>query len=274
MSALIVERFSLADVLNGQPGSSRVIAGKVENEGSPSEHNFFDALLRIFSQCRDRFEQSGFVSFEYCAYEAVGRRITSAYMLGDFVPAPFMQSYFAQDLHECDSRFVHAQAADIPIAWSTDDIESVLGCTESEKGAALIDLLCAHGMRSGLTFSISVPLLNLCIGINMASEMAGTTWIDDRMIGAMLTSGFSVHQIALPFIEARIANARCVVLAEQELAVLRKLVLGLSDQEIAEAMNVSSKEIARFVHKLQDRFHVDNRAQLAYLAARRLPANL
>ncbi|MCA3808005.1 MAG: DNA-binding response regulator, partial [Burkholderia sp.] len=56
--------------------------------------------------------------------------------------------------------------------------------------------------------------------------------------------------------------------------VLDRLVHGLSDQEIASALRTSLHKVGHHIRSLEKLFNVQNRAQLAYLAARRLPSDL
>lgn len=60
------------------------------------------------------------------------------------------------------------------------------------------------------------------------------------------------------------------MLERDEAAVLERLVHGLSDQEIANALSTSLHRVGAQIRTLEKRFNARNRAQLAYLAARRL----
>ncbi|CAM2163664.1 DNA-binding response regulator [Burkholderia latens] len=223
-----------------------------------------------FAQCHARLRQIGFSTLGYGAYEMIGRRILCAHVLRDLAPATFMQPYIEGMLYESDPRFAQVRQSGFPVAWRLDEIEGVAHGSGDRKVLALAGHLRAHAMNSGVIFSLSAPRLDLRVAVNVTSEAHGTDWIDDRVIGGALSVSLAVHRVALPFLEARIARMRGFVLGDEQQQVLERLVHGLSDQEIASALRTSLHKVGHHIRSLEKLFNVRNRAQLAYLAARRL----
>ena len=222
------------------------------------------------AQCHERLRQIGFSTLGYGAYEMIGRRILCAHLLRDLAPATFMQPYIDGMLYESDPRFAQARQSGFPVAWRLDGIEAAAHGSGDRKVLALAGHLRAHAMHSGVIFSLSAPRLDLRVAVNVTSETCGTEWIDDRVIGGALSVSLAVHRVVLPFLEARIARMRGFALGDEQQQVLERLVHGLSDQEIASALRTSLHKVGHHIRSLEKLFNVQNRAQLAYLAARRL----
>ncbi|KVV53129.1 LuxR family transcriptional regulator [Burkholderia territorii] len=223
-----------------------------------------------FAQCHARLRQIGFSTLGYGAYEMIGRRILCAHLLRELAPVTFMQPYIEGMLYEADPRFAQVRQSGFPVAWRLDEIESAAQGSGDRKVLALAGHLRAHAMNSGVIFSLSAPRLDLRVAVNVTSEAHGTEWIDDRVIGGALSVSLAVHRVALPFLEARIARMRGFALGDEQQQVLERLVHGLSDQEIASALRTSLHKVGHHIRSLEKLFNVRNRAQLAYLAARRL----
>ncbi|KWK80126.1 LuxR family transcriptional regulator [Burkholderia ubonensis] len=269
----LVEWFSQADLAAAFAGSAELQAANrevftvVQSAAGKSDPGAFD-----FAQCHARLRQIGFSTLGYGAYEMIGRRMLCAHVLRDLAPATFMQPYIEGMLYETDPRFAQVRQSGFPVAWRLDDIEAAAQRGGDRKVAALAGHLRAHAMNSGVIFSLSAPRLDLRVAVNVTSETHGTDWIDDRVIGGALSVSLAVHRVALPFLEARVARARGFALGQEQQAVLERLVHGLSDQEIASALRTSLHKVGHHIRSLERLFNVQNRAQLAYLAARRLRA--
>ncbi|WP_431824719.1 autoinducer binding domain-containing protein [Burkholderia sp. F1] len=267
----LVEWFSQADLTVAAAGSTewqtmnRDVFPITQSVAGKTEPGAFD-----FALCHARLRQIGFSTLGYGAYEMIGRRMLCAHVLRDLAPATFMQPYIEGMLYEADPRFAQARQSGFPVAWRLDEIEAVAQRGGDRKVLALAGHLRAHAMNSGVIFSLSAPRLDLRVAVNVTSETHGTDWIDDRVIGGALSVSLAVHRVALPFLEARVARARGFALGQEQQAVLDRLVHGLSDQEIASALRTSLHKVGLHIRSLEKLFNVQNRAQLAYLAARRL----
>ncbi|HDR8962658.1 LuxR family transcriptional regulator [Burkholderia vietnamiensis] len=266
-----VEWFSQTDIAAAAAYSTEIHA--VERDvftGARIPSGKSDTSTLDFAQCHARLRQIGFSTLGYGAYEMIGRRILCAHLLRDLAPPTFMQPYIEGMLYENDPRFAQVRQSGFPVAWRLDDIEGVAHASGDRKVLALAGHLRAHAMKSGVIFSLSAPRLDLRVAVNLTSESHGTEWIDDRVIGGALSVSLAVHRVALPFLEARVARMRGFALGDEQQQVLERLVHGLSDQEIASALRTSLHKVGHHIRSLEKLFNVRNRAQLAYLAGRRL----
>ncbi|MCX4161445.1 MULTISPECIES: LuxR family transcriptional regulator [Paraburkholderia] len=223
-------------------------------------------------ECRAQMRRAGFSTLNYGAYEMIGQRLLHAHLLRDLVPVSSVQPYFEGGWHEADPRFASVLQSGFPVAWRLDCIEEEAQRSGDRRTRALAASLRAHAMNSGVIFSLSAPQLELRVGVGLTSEMHDSDWIDDRVTGAALAVSLSVHRFVQPFLEARVRARRAITLEHEQEAVLERLVQGLSDQEIADALNLSLHKVSYHIHRLERTFNVHNRAQLAYLAARRVRA--
>ena len=87
-------------------------------------------------------------------------------------------------------------------------------------------------------------------------------------MGGVLATSLTVSRLVQPFLDEQARRARAVALTQEQAGVLERLVRGLSDHEIAAELSSSLHRITHHVKTLQKMFNVENRAQLAYLAAR------
>lgn len=266
-----VEWFTHADIAaaaaysNAIPAIERDVFTGIQFGSGKSDLSAID-----FSPYHARLRQIGFSTLGYGAYEMIGRRILCAHLLRDLAPPSFMQPYIEGALYENDPRFAQVRQSGFPVAWRLDEIEAAAQRGGDRKVLALAGHLRAHAMNSGVIFSLSAPRLDLRVAVNVTSETHGTDWIDDRVIGGALAVSLAVHRVALPFLEARVARMRGFALGDEQQQVLERLVHGLSDQEIASALRTSLHKVGHHIRSLEKLFNVQNRAQLAYLAARRL----
>lgn len=221
------------------------------------------------ADCDARLRAAGFTTLCYGAFELIGQQMLAAYLLRDFAPASFPRAYVEGRLFEVDPRFAEWRQGVSPIAWRLDELDAHARRTGERRMHALVNSLRAHAMHSGVIFCWPVPHLDLRVAVSLASE-AHDGSLDDRVIGCALALSLDVHRAAQPHLDARVGGARTFVLERDEAAVLERLVHGLSDQEIANALSTSLHRVGAQIRTLEKRFNARNRAQLAYLAARRL----
>jgi DNA-binding CsgD family transcriptional regulator len=195
-----------------------------------------------------------------------------AHLLRDLAPPSFVQPYFESMLYEADPRFAEVRQSGFPVAWRLDRIDEEAQRTGDRRTLALAAQLRTHAMNSGVIFSLSAPQLDLQVAVSLTSELHDSDWIDDRVTGSALAVSLAVHRFVQPFLESRVRRTREITLAHEQEAVLERFVQGLSDQEIANALRTSPHKVGHLIEALERLFKVQNRAQLAYLAARRVRA--
>jgi Response regulator containing a CheY-like receiver domain and an HTH DNA-binding domain len=275
-----VEWFSQADVLAYmKPRHNAAITQATTKNRTPDHFVFtdstkaagkFDPSLTDFSEYRTQLRQAGFSTLSYGAFEMIGSRMLYAHLLRDLAPVSFAQPYFKGMWYEVDPRFAEVQQSGFPVAWRLEQIDEDAQRSGDRRKLALVAALRAHAMNSGVIFSLSAPQLGLNVSVGLTSELHDSDWINDRVIGTALAVSLAVHRFAQPFLEERIRSTHVIALEPEQEAVLLRLVQGLSDQEIADALQTSLHKVSYHIQILERIFNVQNRAQLAYLAARRV----
>jgi len=223
-----------------------------------------EAQLR---ECRERLRQAGFSTLSYLALETIGRRILRAYTMRELGDISFTTAYLKNRLYETDPRLNSLRESGLPVTWHLDQLEARTYSGEP-RVRSLLSTLRAHGMHSGLILGLPAPRADLRVALSLTSEAVDTRWIDDRVMGGVLAASLTVSRLMQPYIDDRARRARIVTLTREQADVLERLVKGSSDHEIALQMSSSLHRITHHVKTLQKAFNVENRAQLAYLAAR------
>lgn len=218
-------------------------------------------------ECRERLRQAGFSTFSYLALETIGRRILRAYSMREMGSVPFTTAYLKNRLYETDPRLVALRETGLPITWHVDQLEARSNISEP-RVRSLLSTLRAHGMHCGLILGLPAPRADLRVAVSLTAQAADTAWIDDRVMGCVLATSLTVSHLVQPYVDDCARRARVVALTEEQAGVLERLVRGLSDHEIAAELSSSLHRITHHVKMLQKMFNVENRAQLAYLAAR------
>ncbi|WP_206951708.1 helix-turn-helix transcriptional regulator [Trinickia acidisoli] len=218
-------------------------------------------------ECRERLQKAGFSTFSYMALETVGRRILRAYSMREMGHLGFTTTYLKSRLYETDPRLVILRESCLPVTWNVDQLEARPNASEP-RVRSLLSTLRAHGMHSGLILGLPAPCADLRVAVTLTSRACDTSWIDDRVMGSVLAVSLTIGRVVQPYIDDCARRARVIELTEEQAAVLERLVKGLSDHEIAAEVMSSLHRVTQHVKTLQKMFNVENRAQLAYLAAR------
>jgi DNA-binding CsgD family transcriptional regulator len=222
---------------------------------------------RELRECRERLQQAGFSTFSYMALETIGRRILRAYAMREMGNAGYAAAYLKSRLYEADPRLLALRESGLPVTWNVDHLEAHSN-TNDPRVRNLISTLRAHGMHCGLILGLPAPRADLRVVVDLTSHACDTSWIDDRVMGTVLAAGLTIGRLMQPYVDDCARRARIVVLTDEQSAVLERLVTGLSDHEIAAQVSASLHRVTQHVKTLQKMFNVENRAQLAYLAAR------
>ncbi|WP_116136842.1 autoinducer binding domain-containing protein [Trinickia diaoshuihuensis] len=218
-------------------------------------------------ECRERLQQAGFSTFSYMALESIGRRILRAYTMREMGSVGFTTIYLKSRLYETDPRLAVLRESGLPVTWDVDRLEARSNVAEP-RVRSLISALRAHGMHSGLILGLPAPRADLRIALGLTSQAGDTDWIDDRVMGCVLAASMTIGRLMQPYVEECARAARVVALTQEQAVVLERLLRGLSDHEIAAEIASSLHRVTQHVKTLQKMFNVENRAQLAYLAAR------
>ena len=218
-------------------------------------------------ECRQRLQQEGFSTFSYLALETIGRRILRAYVMREMGNVAFTTAYLKNRLYETEPRLATLRESGLPVTWNLDQLETGPNVNEP-RVRNLLSSLRAHGMLCGLILGLPAPRAELRVAVGLTSQAGDTHWIDDRVMGGVLAISLTISRLMQPYIDDRARQARVIELTQEQAGVLERLVMGLSDHEIAAEISASLHRVTHHVKTLQKLFNVENRAQLAYFAAR------
>jgi DNA-binding NarL/FixJ family response regulator len=93
-------------------------------------------------------------------------------------------------------------------------------------------------------------------------------WITDHVLAQALSLGLSLHQRCSAYVRASHKLAVARDLPEPQERILRMVVEGLSDKQIAQRLDTTVHNVDYHLRRLRDRFGAQNRNQLAYAAGR------
>lgn len=222
------------------------------------------------AQIADELRAGGFSSLIYAAFETAGRHRLRTFALRDFVPAGYLERYLAAGIDVGDPRQAAVEHSGLPCVWDRERLQhDARGTRAAPAVAALTELLAQYRLASGVTFGMAMPSVGLRVVICVASAESGAAWIDDRVVSHAVMTGLGVHRAVQRHVERLASSARDPDLDAEQASVLDQLVLGLSAREISERLSLSVHRVNHHVRALQQKFHVVNRMQLAYVAGRR-----
>ena len=235
-----------------------------EHDVATQQADSYEDELR---ECRERLQQAGFSTSSYMALETIGRRILRAYVMREMTNVGFTTTYLKSRLYETDPRLAVLRETGLPVTWNLDQLEARSNVGDPRVRSLLLTLR-AHGMHCGLILGLPAPRADLRVAVSLTCHASDASWIDDRVMGSVLASCLAISRVMQPYIDERARRERAIVLNDEQAAVLERLVKGLSDHEIAAEIVSSLHRVTQHVKTLQKMFNVENRAQLAYLAAR------
>jgi DNA-binding CsgD family transcriptional regulator len=197
---------------------------------------------------------------------------------GEPVPTAFCVShgdgewarrYFARRYHAVDPRLQAALKSALPYRWS---VKSLLRNTNSdrkgESARKFLEAMRETGMRSGIMFAMLGPRSDERSIVSLSSRNDtcpdGDTLVERVLMLAMCLHEFYSSYAQWPREEAPMPTT----LNEKQDRILQGLALGLTDREIAEALNLSMHGVDYHLRRLRAHFNARNRVELVQAAFR------
>lgn len=230
---------------------------------------------------RARLQAMGFEWMGYgCTGAGPGAGAALQACLATYMHAAWAERYFGRRHDEVDPRLLAPPRSSLPLVWDLQDIEANLAARPAlARARHFADDLAASGIGSGIFLRIASATGSQAV----VSLMCGTPdrrWIGDRVLGEALTFALSLHEflsqhVQLPQDPGAPAQAAAGPAAAGNLpairqALLRLVVHGLTDKEIADRLQVSLHTVDYHLRQLRQRYGVRNRVQLANAAAQAL----
>ncbi|NKJ47842.1 LuxR family transcriptional regulator [Burkholderia sp. SG-MS1] len=238
----------------------------------------FISPLGRFGSAQDRIEfvrrrirQLGFDSFSYTATRTSSHHKTM-FALTSYESQTWLTRYFRERYFELDPRVALASPTGLPFLWNTVDMRADLPRAQmrSERLGGLIDMLEATGRKSGILTQMPLPEPELSASLCFNSEIGNPRWMTESIVAETLMFAHSIHEFiwthAKTVIGIAPAQQQRVALSELQHAVLKAVVQGQRDKEIAYFLGLSPHNVDYHLRRLRQLFNVRNRVQLINVA--------
>ena len=220
---------------------------------------------------RRRIKQLGFDSFSYSATRTTAHH-KSMFVLTSYESQTWLTRYFRERYFELDPRVALASPTGMPFLWNTADMRADLPRAQmrSERLGGLIDMLEANGRKSGILTQMPLPEPELSASLCFNSEIGNPRWMTESIVAETLMFAHTIHEFIWMHAKSVIGIApeqqQRVALSELQHAVLKAVVQGQRDKEIAYFLGLSPHNVDYHLRRLRQLFNVRNRVQLINVA--------
>src|SRR6185437_15696768 len=220
---------------------------------------------------RRRLRQLGFDSFSYSATRTSSHH-KSMFVLSSYESQSWLTRYFRERYFELDPRVALASPTGMPLLWNTADMRAELPRAQmrSKRLGGLIDMLEASGRKSGILTRMPLPEPELSASLCFNSEIGNPRWMTESIVAETLMFAHTIHEFIWTHAKSVIgiapAQQQRVALSELQHAVLKAVVQGQRDKEIAYFLGLSPHNVDYHLRRLRQLFKVRNRVQLINVA--------
>lgn len=217
-----------------------------------------------------RLQDMGFEWMAYCTLSLPPQGLPQQACLSTYANPVWLQSYFRHDYRTVDPRQLEPPRSSLPQVWDVSDLEEGLaGHPAPARARQFIDDLCDSGIRSGVFLRIVSPAAQPGehAVLSLLSGSRDRRWISDAVLGDALTFGLCLHDFLSRHVERPAAAAQGpsgAGLPTMQQEVLRLVMRGLTDKQIADRLHVSAHTVDYHLRQLRQRFCVRNRVQLVH----------
>ena len=220
---------------------------------------------------RRRIRQLGFDSFSYTATRTSSHHKTM-FVLTSYESQTWLTRYFRERYFELDPRVALASPTGMPFLWNIADMRADLPRAQmrSERLGGLIDMLEATGRKSGILTQMPLPEPELSASLCFNSEIGNPRWMTESIVAETLMFAHTIHEFIWTHAKSVIgiapAQQQRVALSDLQHAVLKAVVQGQRDKEIAYFLGLSPHNVDYHLRRLRQLFKVRNRVQLINVA--------
>jgi DNA-binding CsgD family transcriptional regulator len=208
------------------------------------------------------------IGFQWFGYGAVvlrsGRPVPRSFFNTYSHPA-WTELYFRERYHEVDLRHQEAAPSSLPLVWDIDDV-TARACApqRTRRHRQFAEQLRESGLHSGVFFTVaSWARPDERTVISFASAAPRRDWIVDGVLGQTLVLGLCMHEFLSIHMQREDGGAapRAGISPVQQ-QVLRAVLRGMSDKEIANSLAMSAHTVDYHMRQLRRQFGARNRVQL------------
>lgn len=240
-------------------GESDIAAGLIDARSAVERVRILDSALRVV----------GFSGLGYAALTLDARgRPQRAYLLRDYLPETLPRL-----LHACylrhDERLVNACRSCQPLVWDVRSLVDAWRRDGADPAARRdFDEMRECGVGSGLTFGLPVSHTAFRCVVTFVAASENRDWITASVVAQALSLGLSLHQRCAAYVRAIQRREATPELSPRHRNILRLVVEGLSDKEIALRLNTTVHNVDYHLRQLREKCGALNRNQLAFIAGR------
>jgi len=201
----------------------------------------------------------------------IGQRVMPVSFCLTYAQPQWAQRYFRQCHHAVDPRLHDALASALPCVWTLQSLAE-RAVAEQDRPALrrFVDDLAASGARSGVMLGLPGTPPHERHFVSLMSRTEGAGWIDDPLLGRVLTLALCLHEFYTRHTQPPQAAPAPLPgeLTALQCEILARVARGLPDKQIAAQLDLSLHNVDYHLRRLRKRFGVRNRVQLTQAAMR------
>jgi len=182
----------------------------------------------------------------------------------------WVRRYFARRYHTVDPRLQAALRSTLPYRWSAKRL--LRDAAPGRKGdnvRKFLDAMREADMRSGVMFAMLGPRADERSIVSLSSRTADSGPEGDALIARILMLAMCVHEFYSRYAQwPQEEAAPPPELSARQNQILQGLARGLTDREIAEALDLSMHGVDYHLRRLRECFNTRNRVELVQAAFR------
>jgi DNA-binding CsgD family transcriptional regulator len=198
---------------------------------------------------------------------------------GEVVPTAFCMShgdsdwvrrYFARRYHTVDPRLQAALRSTFPYRWNVKSLlRAAASGRKSEHVRKFLEAMRETGMRSGVMRAMPGPRPDERSIVSLSSRSSDSGASGDAVTARILMLALCLHEFFSRYTHwPRNDDSAPPSLSGRQDQILQGLASGLTDREIAEALDLTMHGVDYHLRRLRERFNVRNRVELVQAAFR------
>ncbi|MED5622313.1 helix-turn-helix transcriptional regulator [Ideonella sp. BN130291] len=214
------------------------------------------------------------IGFQWLGYGAVAleRGVPMPLsFLTSYAHPQWTECYFRERYYEVDLRHHEAAPSSLPLVWDIEEVSLRASTPQrTRRHRQFAEQLRDSGLRSGVFLNLaswSRPQERTVI--SFASGAPRRDWIVDGVLGQTLVLALCLHEFLSLHVQLADGADSAIGVSSVQQEILRALVQGLSDKEIANQLHMSAHTVDYHMRQLRRHFGARNRVQLVNAAMQR-----
>jgi hypothetical protein len=260
----------LATTLYTESDLVRVAGSLAPNGGPHLSHHWLSAETadELRRRIHEAVETLGFDWLSYRSVAFLGGMLVDRRLLASHAHSAWLRLYCAGSSDEIASHSDPGGPSTLPLVWSVNDLESRL----PNKRLTPAQLWCPRFLRGcGIESGVLITLPQRCLAERTVCELFSTkpghTWLNADVLSRSLMFAWCLHELLTVHMSINENADRNKIISPIRRKILRCLVNGRSNKQIAHELRISSDTVKYHLRELQRHLNVRNRLQLVNLIA-------